>query len=312
MINKYVVVTIRQYIERNIILGKNILMTGATGFLGSNLLKKLIPINYNVIVLKRSFSNIFRIRDFVNNIKYYNIDKINLEKIFAENKIDIILHCATNYGRREIAPSYLIQANLTMPLQLLELGKKNSVSCFINTDTILDKRVSHYSLSKNQFREWLALYAEEMICINVALEHFYGPNDDNSKFVPYIINNILNNAEKIDLTEGKQKRDFIYIDDVVTAFTAIINNIRNFKKGFLHYEIGTGKSIEIRKFVKIVKHTAKNYHTKLDFGAIPYRENEVMNSKANINEIRKLKWKPTFSLEEGLLKTISIEKAKLK
>jgi nucleoside-diphosphate-sugar epimerase len=285
-------------------------VTGATGFLGSNLLKKLIHKNYNVIVLKRSFSNTIRIRDMVRKIKFYNIDKINPEDIFKENKIDIILHCATNYGRREIDPASLIQANLTMPLQLLELAKKNSVPCFINTDTILDKRVSHYSLSKNQFREWLALYARELICINVALEHFYGPHDDNSKFVPYIINNILNRADKIDLTEGKQKRDFIYIDDVVTAFIAIIQNAGNLKKGFLNYEIGTGKSVEIRKFVTLVKNMANNNNTILNFGAIPYRENEIMNSKANIAEIRKLKWKPKFSLKEGLLRTISREKGK--
>ena len=287
-------------------------MTGATGFLGSNLLKKLVQANYNVIVLKRSFSNTFRIKDFVSNIKLYNIDKINPENIFIKNKIDIILHCATNYGRREIDPASLIQANLTMPLQLLELGKKNGVHCFINTDTILDKRVSHYSLSKNQFREWLALYAWEIICINVALEHFYGPHDDDSKFVPYIINNILNNADKIDLTEGKQKRDFIYIEDVVTAFMTIIHNIGKFKKRFLNYEIGSGESITIKRFVKTVKNITQNDKTILNFGAIPYRENEIMNSKANVTEICKLKWKPKFSLEEGLQQTIRIEKGKLK
>lgn len=287
-------------------------MTGATGFLGSNLLKKLVQANYNVIVLKRSFSNTFRIKDFVSNVKLYNIDKINPENIFIKNKIDIILHCATNYGRREIDPASLIQANLTMPLQLLELGKKNGVHCFINTDTILDKRVSHYSLSKNQFREWLALYAREIICINVALEHFYGPHDDDSKFVPYIINNILNNADKIDLTEGKQKRDFIYIEDVVTAFMTIIHNIGNFKKRFLNYEIGSGESITIKRFVKTVKNITQNDKTILNFGAIPYRENEIMNSKANVTEICKLKWKPKFSLEEGLQQTIRIEKGKLK
>lgn len=291
---------------------KNVLMTGATGFLGSNLLKKLVQANYNVIVLKRSFSNTFRIKDFVSNIKLYNIDKINPENIFIKNKIDIILHCATNYGRREIDPASLIQANLTMPLQLLELGKKNGVHCFINTDTILDKRVSHYSLSKNQFREWLALYAREIICINVALEHFYGPHDDDSKFVPYIINNILNNADKIDLTEGKQKRDFIYIEDVVTAFMTIIHNIGKFKKRFLNYEIGSGESITIKRFVKTVKNITQNDKTILNFGAIPYRENEIMNSKANVTEICKLKWKPKFSLEEGLQQTIRIEKGKLK
>ena len=287
---------------------KTILLTGATGFLGSNIIKKLITENYDVIVLKRSFSNTYRIDDISDYIKSYNIDRVDMDDIFAENKIDIIIHCATNYGRRDIKPLSLMQANLTMPLQLLELGKETRVSCFINTDTILDKRVSYYSLSKNQFREWLELYAKEMICCNVALEHFYGPYDDNTKFVSYIIDSILNNAKKIDLTEGNQERDFIYIDDVVHAFITIIKNIEKLKKGFLKYEIGTGKSVKLKNFVKLVKSIAQNKDTKLNFGAIPYRENEIMNSKADITEICKLKWKPRFTLEEGLRRTISMEK----
>lgn len=291
---------------------KNILITGATGFLGSNIIKELITENYNVIALKRSFSNTYRIDDIADNINSYNIDQISLENIFAENKIDIIIHCATNYGRRDIEPLSLIQANLTMPLQLLELGKKTRVNCFINTDTILDKRVSYYSLSKNQFREWLELYAKEMICLNVALEHFYGPYDDNTKFVSYIIESILNNAKKINLTEGEQERDFIYIDDVVDAFITIIKNIENLRKGFLRYEIGTGQSIKLKNFVKLVKSIVQNNDTVLNFGAIPYRENEVMSSKADITEICKLKWKPKYTLEEGLLRTISMEKDKIK
>jgi len=287
-------------------------MTGATGFLGSNIIKKLIIENYNVIVLKRSFSNTYRIDDIANNIKSYNIDQIALENIFTENKIDIILHCATNYGRRDIEPLSLMQANLTMPLQLLELGKKTRVNCFINTDTILDKRVSYYSLSKNQFREWLELYAKEMICVNVALEHFYGPYDDNTKFVSYIIDSILNNTKKIDLTEGDQERDFIYIDDVVDAFITIIKNIETLEKGFLRYEIGTGQSMKLKNFVKLVKSIVQNNDIVLNFGAIPYRENEVMSSKADITEISKLKWKPQYTLEEGLQRTISMEKDRIK
>ncbi len=291
---------------------KNILMTGVTGFLGSNIIKKLINENYNVIALKRSFSNTYRIDDVADNINFYNIGQVALENIFAENKIDIILHCATNYGRRDIEPLSLMQANLTMPLQLLELGKKTRVNCFINTDTILDKRVSYYSLSKNQFREWLELYAKEMVCVNVALEHFYGPYDDNTKFVSYIIDSILNNAQKIDLTEGDQKRDFIYIDDVVDAFITIIENIETLEKGFFRYEIGTGQSMKLKNFVKLVKSIVQNNNTVLNFGAIPYRENEVMSSKADITEIGKLKWKPQYTLEEGLLRTINMEKDRTK
>ncbi len=291
---------------------KNLLMTGATGFLGSNIIKRLVKENYNVIVLKRSFSDTWRINDIVENIKFYNIDHAKLEDIFYKNRIDVIVHCATDYGRRDIEPLSLIQANLTLPLHILELGKKNKVNCFINTDTILDKRVSYYSLSKNQFREWLEMYAKEMVCINVALEHFYGPYDDTTKFVSYIIDSILNNVKKIDLTEGNQERDFIYIDDVVSAFMAIIKNTDKLKKGFLKYEIGTGQPITIRKFVELVKNIAGNHRTTLNFGIIPYRENEIMKSKADIDEICKLNWEPQFTLEEGLSQTIHTERSRIK
>ena len=76
----------------------------------------------------------------------------------------------------------------------------------------------------------------------------------------------------------------------------------------MKYEIGTGKSVKLKNFVKLVKSIAQNKDTKLNFGAIPYRENEIMNSKADITEICKLKWKPRFTLEEGLRRTISMEK----
>jgi nucleoside-diphosphate-sugar epimerase len=98
----------------------------------------------------------------------------------------------------------------------------------------------------------------------------------------------------------------------VDAFITIIKNIENLRKGFLRYEIGTGQSIKLKNFVKLVKSIVQNNDTVLNFGAIPYRENEVMSSKADITEICKLKWKPKYTLEEGLLRTISMEKDKIK
>ena len=157
---------------------ETILLTGGTGFLGSNLLKHLVEKNYNVILLKRSFANIFRIREYLNKISFYDSDLVSLETIFSENNIDKIVHCATNYGRIDNEPLQIVEANLLLPLRLLELGKNHQTCCFINTDTILNKKINYYSLSKKQFKEWLSAYKKDLICINVALEHFYGPGDD--------------------------------------------------------------------------------------------------------------------------------------
>jgi nucleoside-diphosphate-sugar epimerase len=152
------------------------------------------------------------------------------------------------------------------------------------------------------------VYKQDFTCINVSLEHFYGPGDDETKFVTYIIHNLLKNVDKIDLTKGEQKRDFIYIDDVVDAFTKIINSLDNFNRDFYEFEIGTNYPLSIKQFVELAKQLSGNKHTLLNFGALPYRENEVMNYYVNTSEISKLGWKCNRTIEEGLKKMIELER----
>ncbi len=291
---------------------KTILLTGATGFLGSYLLKRLLDEDFEVIVLKRSFSNTSRIEKFLDEVKSYDADKIKFKQIFEENKIDCVLHCATNYGRKNNDPLEIVEANLILPLKLLHEGLKNDLKVFINTDTVIDKRINNYSLSKKQFLDWLKVYSAEVKCINVSLEHFYGFNDDDSKFVTHIIKAVSNNVPEIDLTAGEQKRDFIYIDDAVEGFMKIIQNLDKIENGFEHFEIGSGKNISIKEIVGLIKKIANNTVTKLNFGKIPYRENEIMNSCVDISKLQSLGWKPKIELEDGLKITIEAEKGLMK
>jgi CDP-paratose synthetase len=122
---------------------KKILLTGGTGYLGNKILKQLIENGDRVLLLKRSFSNPVRIKQYINKIDSYDSDLIPLERIFREYSIDTVVHCATNYGRGENDPLHVIEANLLLPLKLLELGKKYHIKSFINTDTILDKRINY-------------------------------------------------------------------------------------------------------------------------------------------------------------------------
>lgn len=287
---------------------KIILLTGGTGYLGSKILKQLVDKGYTIILLKRSFSNAVRIKEYINKITLYDIDIVSLETIFRDNPIDIIVHCATNYGRNENDPRNVIETNLTFPLKLLELGKKYHVKSFMNTDTILDKRINYYSLSKKQFKDWLYLYKQDITCINVALQHFYGSGDDTTKFVTYLVRNLLKNVDKIDLTKGEQKRDFIYIDDAVNAFVKIIELSGNFSRDFYEFEVGTSNPLPIKEFVELAKHLSGNKHTFLNFGALPYREHEAMNYPINTSEISRLGWKCNNTVEEGLKKMIESER----
>jgi nucleoside-diphosphate-sugar epimerase len=195
-----------------------------------------------------------------------------------------------------------------LPLRLLELGKKYKIKCFINTDTILDKGINYYTLSKSQFRQWLEIYAADNVCINIELEHFYGPQDDDSKFVTNIVHKLLNKVDQIDLTEGKQKRSFIYIDDAVDAFIKIISHSGSLTKGFYNYQVGSGEKVTIREFVELAKKLTANNKTKLNFGAIPYRENEVMDPRLDFAKLIALGWRQDISLAGGLAKMIEIER----
>lgn len=290
---------------------RNILLTGGTGFLGSNLLKKLVENGFNVFVLLRKESKLSRIEGLVGKVKFVRTDKTEFLDFFSRNEIYAIIHCATNYGRKNESPVDILEANLTLPLKLLQLGTDSGVKCFVNTDTVLDKRVNYYSLSKMQFKDWLRTYSDRMACVNIALEHFYGPDDTPSKFVTWIVQSLIRKANEIELTLGEQKRDFIYIDDVIDAFTLILADAFTREKGFVSYEIGAGQTISIGDFVRLIKKLLGNDSTFLHFGAIPYRENEVMESNVDLSAIEALGWRPAVSLADGLRKTIDFEKRKL-
>lgn len=234
-----------------------------------------------------------------------------MRTVFEENRIDVIVHCATNYGRQAVPPTEIVEANLILPLALLQLAEQHGARVFINTDTILDKRVNHYSLSKHQFLEWLPMFAMRLVCANVALEHFYGPFDDPSKFVSYVVQRLLADEPQLDLTPGEQRRDFVYIDDVVGAFASILNVSLASAPGLYRYEVGTGSSINIADFVRLAKQLAGNERTHLNFGALPYREREVMESRADVRSLLALGWSPHVPLRDGLARTITLERQRL-
>lgn len=288
----------------------SIFITGATGFLGASLVHKLLGMGYKVYATKRAQSKLSRYGGLVEQPIWIELEHLDFDEFFKINSVDCIVHCATDYGRKNVNPIQTVEANLILPLKIIHAAAGH-VCNFINTDTILPKQINNYSLSKKQFAEWLHIYSDRIGAINISLEHFYGPGDDVTKFTSSIINALLLGESEIKLTNGEQKRDFIYIDDVVDAITLIINASQGCQSGFHEYEVGYGASISIREFVTTAKILSGNHSTLLNFGAIPYRQNEKMEVVANIASLNKLGWEPKIGLTEGLGRTIECERKKL-
>ena len=88
--------------------------------------------------------------------------------------------------------------------------------------------------------------------------------------------------------------------------SAYIKILEQYKRGnnYQEYELGSGNTVIVREFVETV-HKLSQSQTVLNFGALPYRENEIMFSKASIEQLSLLGWNPDYSLEQGLMKTIA-------
>ena len=275
-----------------------ILLTGATGFLGSHLLKALINKGYEVVVLKRSTSNMWRLKGFENTFKSYDIDQVPLQKAFEEQYIDTIIHTACVYGRKGESIQQILETNLMFGIELLNTGT------FFNTGTLLYKYLNYYALSKKQFEEWLQLASDKIQVVNLKLEHMFGEQDGNDKFTSWILNELQQEKNIIPLTAGTQKRDFIYIDDVVSAYLTCLEQAPQLK-AFNDIEVGTGVLTPVKTFVTLVKNTLEKLkgspiETQLNFGALPYREGEIMEPQVDNSMLCSLGWQPKRSLEENI------------
>ncbi|MDA3835748.1 MAG: NAD-dependent epimerase/dehydratase family protein, partial [Spirochaetales bacterium] len=151
-------------------MGKSVLLTGASGFLGSHLLEALLRDGYDVVILKRSTSDVWRIRHLLNRVRSYDVDKVPIGKAFEDQQIDAVIHTACHYGRNSDPISTVVESNLMFGLRLLEVAIFFKTATFFNTDTLLQKHLNIYTLSKKQFVEWLLQQSDKIQVVNLKLE----------------------------------------------------------------------------------------------------------------------------------------------
>ena len=270
-----------------------ILLVGASGFLGQNVYQQLNQ-KYEFRILVRSKKNIFGTNP------QYIYDNLNELK---NEKIEIIVNCAVNYGREKI--SDLIESNILLPTKLLDMFEK-TIKLYISFDSFYTKfeknPLIRYSKSKNQIRNWYMHY-ENIKILNLKLEHVYGKYDSKKKFIPWLIDGVLKN-KTIKLSECTQKRDFIHVDEIIKLLIEVIEKADEFSNGITNIEVGTGKSIEIKSFVLTLLRVTKS-NSKIIFGSKKFKD-EIEDSFSDCNTIPKfINWIPETNIKIGLKKTLN-------
>ena len=302
-------------------MSEYILLTGGTGFVGSHLLEKLLNLDKNIILLKRSFSDTWRINKFIGNenLIVKNIDKESVDEIFNQYSIIGIFHLASN-SQRELNSniiSKMIDSNIKFPTQLLENSINNNVKFFINTGSVYEYEVNNppisektkikpfnlYASTKTAFEDILKFYSAnyDLNCSTLKLFTPYGPKDNENKITPYLIISSMK-KEKIHIKSPNKTLDLIYIDDVINSYITVMNNISKFNE-YDSFNIGTGVGTRIKDLLEIIEsNLGKNKN--VTYGNS--EDDQVWCSNKKIN--KKLRWKPKIKIEEGIKRTIDYYK----
>ena len=290
-----------------------VLITGASGFLGSALARQLAAAGHDLALLLRPGSSMRRLE---NDAPEWRIGRCSNDaeiKAFVDAAApDAVIHAACAYGRKGETPLQLLDTNLRFGAAVIQALAETAPSrhiTFIHTDTCLAPEVSAYAQSKRQFAQWghsvAARGDSRLQFINLRLQHMYGPGEDRTHFVAHVLHSCRENQAVLALTAGEQRRDFIHVDDVLRAVDAVLAHRKDLQASE-DIDLGTGDATPVRMLVETV-HQLTASCTRLDFGALPYRANEAMFCRADITRMQQLGWQPAHTLRSGLKKTIDME-----
>ena len=285
--------------------------------MGSHIAEGLVRAGHSVGILKRKISDIGRLSSILPLVELFDIED-GLEKPFRKFRhVDVIIHAATLYGRGRESASLIAETNILFPLRLLENALDNNVELFLNIDSFFTKKIENYSylrdytLSKKHFNVWAQsiVVQKKIKFLNVVLEHLYGPGDDQSKFTNWFVRQCVLNEAEINLTDGTQERDFIFVEDAVSAIVHILRNSDALQQGWSSIGLGSGHSVSVRYFSEMAHRLAASA-SKLNFGTLPARNDEIMCSCADTTFLKKIGWSANFNLENGVLTLIDAERSR--
>jgi nucleoside-diphosphate-sugar epimerase len=295
--------------------GTRVVLTGATGFLGRHVVRALLGQGVAVTVVVRECSDVTHLNELggeLSVIRWAVEDARSLEGAFSGGHVDAVLHLATAYGRNGESEAEIVCANEILPMRLLEAATAANATLFLNADTFYSSRtvfehgLAQHVHSKERLRARVADFAVERAIrvANVRIEHMYGPRDHPRKFITQLLGDLIAHKPLIPLTAGEQRRDFVYVDDVARAFTTLVAHRAQLPASFADFQVGVGSAVRLREMVELA-HELCGSRSELRFGAIPYRERELMVSAADTRELQRLGWTAQIPLRDGLARAIA-------
>jgi len=301
---------------------KTVLLTGGTGFVGANLARRLVHDGHRVhLFVRQGFQN-WRLRDIEPEFQYHPLDLSdysqvlqNIEQICPQWVFHLATHGAYSW-QNDI--HQMLRTNVNGTVNLLEACCSVGFETFINAGSSSEYGFKNFPPSE---REWLspnsnyavtkafatqhcrytAISRDENI-ITLRLYSIFGPFEHPERLMPTLITHALENKLP-PFVDPKIARDYIYIDDVLSAFLQACSQ-KGIERGAV-FNVGTGKQTTLAELVELVTEIM-NVNAEPQWGTFRNRNWDTETWVANIERIEKqLNWQPENTLRQGISKFVN-------
>lgn len=305
--------------QRSNLTGEKVLVTGAAGFIGSHLVRRLLEYGAQVAIIVRKSTKLWKVDSVKNQIEFYYSDmqdKDKLDKIICAYKPQYMFHLAA-YGVNSQNKDYYnaINTNIIGSVNILEPLKKVECEKIINMGSSSEYGIINGSQTEKGELNPLSIYGSTKAASTIIMHQIarannqdiitirpfglFGEYEEPHKIFSFIISSILKGQE-VRLTSCQQFRDYIYVENLVDALIlACKSDIKN-----EIFNIGSGK---VNKLEYYINKTFELIETKMKpkYGYYPQRDGDMWCPCPNIEKIKKiLNWDVKIPFEVGLDKTI--------
>ncbi len=298
-------------------VNKKVLVTGGAGFIGSNLVKKLVLNGNQVTVIDNYLSGYASNLTGISNVDIVEEDIRNSNAVEKSMKdVEVVFHLAASVGNKRSIDHPMLDAEINVlgTLNVLEAARKAGVKKIVTSSSAgifgelktMPIKEDHpfepdspYGCSKLYEEKVCLSYAKLYPIDAVCLRYFnvYGPNqrfDAYGNVIPIFVFRMLQNEPLNVYGDGEQTRDFVHVDDVVQANI----NAANASGVSGAFNIGSGTSISINNLIKLI---SNGHDSKVKINYTDKRSGDVMHSLADITSAnQKLNFFPQVKLEQGL------------
>lgn len=297
---------------KNKFRGKNVLVTGGNGFVGSHLVEKLIDLGANVVTTFEYIDpkSYFTIKGFDKKVTMMNIDIGNFDLVFdliTKLEVDYVFHLAaqaivtTAYAN----PRRTLESNIMGTTNILESARlyprvkgivvassdkaygKLESGQYIETDSVKGDHPYDVSKSATDLISTMYFKTYNVPVVVTRFGNIYGEGDNNfSRIIPGIMMSIINN-ETLELrSDGKSVRDYLYVKDVVGGYLMLMEKVDEIKGEAFNF--GSNDTLSV---IDLINEIEKSLGIKVPYKVLNITKNEIPYQSLNYDKIKKLGWK---------------------